>query len=340
MTVYNDLYIRDNFGDTGVIPSTGNPYQSPDIIPYQNGTLDWNTANSTYNGPDIGKAIINNGVNNIYVRAKNLNTVPGAGTTNLYYANASLFLLPKTWTPITSAGGVKALPLADGSGGTSIAAGGIALSNPSFLLTGLPPGPHYCLIAVIQTTAHPITIPASFSTNSAFSDWVQNNPAVGWRNISYAPNSQVQVSRTLEFGNINPKQEYFYFRISGKGFVPNTPVTCQCTDSRCPITQNLTLPAPDAEGNQVTGFQTLVPANFWGDLVITLTSPSGPFPSGAVLTPSYYQIPDMANAMDRKVARRFITESGGNADAEFKSSMLIKLGQYTLKLTDQLNRAV
>jgi len=340
MTMYNDLYIRDNFSDTGVIPSTGNPCQSPDIIPYQNGTLAWSTANSTYTGPDLGKSIINGGVNNIYVRAKNLNTVPGAGAVNLYYANASLFLLPKTWTQITSAGGVKSLSLVDGTGQTSIAAGGIALSNPSFLLTGLPPGPHYCLIATVQTTAHPITIPTSFPTNSAFSQWVQNNPAVGWRNISYAPNAQVQVIRTLAFGNVNQKQEYFYFRIAGRGFVPGTPVNCQCTNSACPINQNLTLPAPDAEGNQITGFQTLVPANFWGDLVITVTSPSGPFPSGATMTTSYYQIPDEGTALDRKMARRFVTESGGKADAEFKSSMLIKLGQYTIKLVDHLNRAV
>ena len=334
MPTYNDLYVRDNFSDTGVTPSAGNPYQSPDIIPYQNSALTWANANSTYSGPDIGKAIINRGINNIYVRAKNLNTVAGSGTVSLFYANASLFLLPSTWTQVMSAGGQSALQLTDGSGNTSIPAGRVAISNPSFLLTGLPPGPHYCLITVVQTTAHPVTIPTTFPSNAAYSQWVQNNPAVGWRNITYSPNTLVQMSRIFEFGNINPTPAYFYFGIVGRGFVPGTAINCQCTDQACPINQNLTLPQPDSLGNQVTGFQTLVPANFWGSMVITATSPSGPFPSGAVLTMTYNQIPDMANELDMAVAKRFFTASGMEENSTITTAMLIKLGECTIRVTD------
>lgn len=334
---YNDLYVRDNFSDTGTYPSTGNPCQSPDIIPYQNGTLSWATANSTYNGPDQGMSIINGGVNNIYVRAKNLNTVAGSGTANLYYANASLFLLPNTWTQIYSAGGAGSLSFVDGSGNPSIAAGGIALSNPSFLLTGLPPGPHYCLIAVVQTAAHPVAIPASFPTNGAFVQWVQNNPAVGWRNIFYQSNTSTQLVRTFNFASVNPTSAYFHFRILGRGFATGTGINAQCTDQSCPINQNMTLPAPDPNGNQITGFDASIPGNFSGNLVITATSPSGSFPAGATLTVTYYQYPSLEDKLDLAVAGIFAVAKEGRSDQY--AAMLIQIGECTISITSNPSQA-
>lgn len=334
MTQYKDLYIRDNFNDTGIIPSTGIAYQSPDIIPYQDKTLTWNDASSTYPGPDIGKAIVNGGINNIFVRARNLNTVAGSGKAELYYTDYSLVLIPSKWVPVLSAGKEKSLPFIDGSGKTSIAPNGIAISNPSFLLTGLPPGPHYCMIAVVQTTAHPVVVPSSFASNAAFAQWVQNNPAVGWRNISYSPNTLTQLSRTMRFGNINLQAAYFTIVITGRGFVPGTMVKSQCTDKACPIDQSAPLPQPDTQGNQVISFVTNVPGNFWGDLVLTATSPGGNFPTGASLTISYYQIPEMSKALDKKMARRFITLSGTGEKADFTTAMLIKVGECTIRISD------
>ncbi|MCK9630048.1 MAG: hypothetical protein M0R30_00240 [Methanoregula sp.] len=338
MTVYNDLYIRDNFGDTGTIPSSGNPWQSPDIIPYQNEMLTGNHAKETYAGPDIGRSIINSGINNIYVRSKNLNTSAGSGRVDLYYADASLFLLPKTWTPVSTAGG-KIPEFVDSSGNTSIAPGEIGLSNPAFLLTGMPAGPHYCFIAVAQTTAHPVTIPPSFVSNAAYSLWVQENPAVGWRNISYSPNTLVQMSRVFHFGNVNPASAYFYFRIVGRGFVPGTKINSQCTDRSCPINVDTPLPEPDDQGNQIAGFQTSVPAGFWGDLVLTATSPTGKFPVGATLTMSYYQIPAQSDRLEMAAAKRFIIASGKEDTPLLTTAMLIKIGECTIAVTDDPKKA-
>ncbi|MBB5747400.1 hypothetical protein [Brevundimonas variabilis] len=329
-TGYNDLYIRDNFSDTGVIPSSGNPCQSPDIIPLQSGSLTWVTANSTYAGPDQGLSIVNGGVNNIYVRARNLNTVAAAGTASLYYADASLFLLPTSWIPVSAAGGSGSVSLVDGAGSASIAAGGVALSSPSFLLTGLPSGPHYCLISVLQTAAHPVQVPASFQTNAAFSVWVQNNPAVGWRNISYQPSGSVQLIRTFSFASINSGPEYFHFRVLGRGFVAGTTVTAQCTDQLCPINQRLTLPAPDVNGNQVTGFDASVPASFSGNLVMTATSPSGAFPPGAVLTMTYYQYPDLNDALEMRAANLFEISRNTEVGPTPVAARLIMIGECTV----------
>jgi hypothetical protein len=129
----------------------------------QDQTLSWDRANSTYNGPDQGKNIINGGVNNIYVRAKNLNTVTGTGSVQLYYAKASLLLNPhdpkNSWQGIQSSTGRSLLSFVNGSNTTLIAAGEVAISNPSFLLTELSPvsQDHYCLTAVVQTPMHPVS---------------------------------------------------------------------------------------------------------------------------------------------------------------------------------------
>jgi hypothetical protein len=330
-TMYNDLYVRDDLGGTGLYPSTVNPCQSPDIIPLQSGTITWATANSTY-GSDQGKSIVNNGVNNVYVRAKNLNNVPGAGTASLYYADASLFLLPTTWNQITAANGTGALSFVDGTGNTNIAAGTIGLSNPSFMLAGMPPGPHYCLITVVQTAAHPVTIPTTFSSNAAFVQWVQNNPAVGWRNISYQANGSIQMTRTYTFASTNSTSAYFHFRVVGKGFATNTAIAAQCTDQACPINQSMTLPAPDSQGNQITGFDTYIPAGFSGTLVMTATSPSGPFPANANLTMSYYQYPSMSNELDMSVAGLFKIARHTEAGPVHYAPMLIKIGECTIQL--------
>lgn len=330
-TPYNDLFVRDNFGDSGSYPSVGTPYQSPDIVPRQSGTLTWATANSTYNGPDQGLSILNPGVNNIYVRAKNLNTVAGTGTVSLYYANASLFLMPNTWTGISSAGGASSLALVDGTGNTSIAAQGVAISSPSFLLAGLPAGPHYCLIAVVQTPTHPVAIPTSFTSNAAFSLWVQNNPAVGWRNISYQPNTAIQMIRTFNFASVNPTSAYFHFRILGRGFVAGTAINAQCTDQTCPINQNMNLSAPDVNGNQITGFDASVPGNFTGNLVFTATSPSGAFPIGATLTVTYYQYPSLDEPLEMKAAGAFrIVKFTDQGNPVHYAPMLIQIGECTM----------
>lgn len=328
--IYNDIYVRDNFNDSGVTPSTGVPYQSPDIIPYQNNSLAWSTANGAYLGPDLGMDIVNGGANNIYVRAKNLNTSAGSGTVSLYYADASLFLAPSTWVPVTVPGGGASATYVGGDGTSVIQPDAVALSNPAFLLSNLPPGPHYCLIAVVQTAAHPTQIPTSFATLGDYVAWVQGTPAVGWRNISYAPSGSAQIIRSYGFANINPTPDYFHVMVQGQGFPVGTPINVQCTDQTCMFNQNLTLPAPDQNGNQITGFDVYVPAAFSGSMVVTAASLSGPFPVGANLAISYYQYPSTSRATDLAVSRTCRISKGSGTQGAPLAASLIKVGECTI----------
>lgn len=336
MSVYNDLYSRDNFGDSGVVPSPGNPWMSPDIIPLQSGTLGWPRVLDTYNGPDIGLPIKNGSSNNIYVRAKNLNlSAAGAGTVQLFYSKASVFLNPP-WTQITAAGGQGSLNLIDSTGNTSIGIQALAINSPAFLLTGLPPvsNDHYCLICVINTSAHQITVPPSFQSNAAFAQWVQTTPAVAWRNLSIVPNGQTQVVRTYGFGNANPTGAYFYFTFTGRGYQTGTGISVQCTDAANPIQWSGTLPAPDPNGNQITGFQNWVigrPNGFSSTAVVTVTSPGGPFPPSATLAFKYYQVPVTMDALHRSAGRFVqVAQVHKKLGAQTFTAFLIPVGECNL----------
>src|ERR1700677_4523378 len=157
---YKDIFIRENFGDTGVYPSQGSVSSSPDIVPYQTGQLTWAQLSSGYaSGPDNGKDIVSPGLNNIYVRAKNLWPGVEQGTVNLYYTKASMLLLPNQWkNNQISANGNVSPPFVGQANSPNIAATEICVANPPFVLQGLAPAPndHYCLIAVAQTVNNPV----------------------------------------------------------------------------------------------------------------------------------------------------------------------------------------
>jgi hypothetical protein len=328
---YNDIYIRDNFGDQGTIPSPGNPCQSPDIIPFQNGTMTPAQLVSTYAGPDQGKSVLTGAPNNVYFRAKNIGTATSSGSGSLYYAKASLLLLPVQWIQATTASGQSAATLIDQNASPTIGQQTICFGNPPFLVQGPPAvNDHYCMIGVVNTPTHPITIPSSFQSNAAFAQWVQNNPAVGWRNISVVPAGSSNFTRSFVFGSTDPQSDRFYFRVIGRNFATGTPVTAQCTDAQCPINVSLTLPQPDPDGNQIAGFEAPVPANFSGTLTVNATSQT-PFPTTVTFSIQYYKIPTGRDPLEKEVSRTIrLPRTGMNGLVSYIEADLVPLGECTL----------
>ena len=262
-------------------------------------------------------------MNNVFVRAKNLNNSVGSGFVNLYFTDCTLFSLPSRWIPVGGASGVYNIAFVDGSSNKNIAPSTVAITQSAFLITNVPGNAHYCLIAVVQTPAHPIGIPTSFQSNAAFSNWVTRNPGVAQRNISHQPSRVTTMISRYTFGNINSGPESFRVRVVGKGFKTGTPVTYQCTDQACPVNQTVTLPAPDTNGNQITGFDLSVPGNFSGTFTVTATTTDPNFPVGATLVTQYFQYPDMSSAFECAVARDVVA-----SDSSVPS--MIKLGECTV----------
>ncbi|HWK89770.1 MAG TPA: hypothetical protein VNP72_07235 [Longimicrobium sp.] len=294
---YQDVFVRDNFGDTGTIPTAGGVSQSPDIIPYGTGILDLTTAASTYAGSDIGQNLVLPGTNNIYVRAKNLQpTGTETARVALYWASSSLFLLPQQWKKnrITAADGTANVSFA-GNGGTTLSPNDICLTQEAFYASNVAfPSidGHPCLIAVVNTPNTTVKIPDSFASFPHFVQWVQNNPAVAWRNVNVVPNTVTQILQKMKFGNLESQPNQFLFSIIGRNVPAGTTVSVQCTDLGCPINQQLTMPAPYAGITSVTGFPQVVPANFQGAITLTASPPAGTqFPANARLTVAYYLAP-------------------------------------------------
>ncbi|WP_306750637.1 hypothetical protein [Saccharothrix yanglingensis] len=334
MPEYADIYVRDSLRDTGVVPSTDNPWASPDIIPNQGDTLTPDQAASTYTD-DIGKRIVNGGLNYFYVRAKNLSPTPESGTVSLHYSKASLLMTPSQWLdqPISTASGLTSVPFLDRSAQRLLAPGDIGLAQPAFMLTSLPAtNDHYCFVAVVTTPRTTVEIPPAFGSNTQFAQWVMNTPAVAWRNVAMINNPRDnQVVASALFGNMDPSPRRVYFRVVGTDMPVGTDVHVQNADTRCPIDERVYLPVPEPDGKQINGFESDVPARYEGGVSMTITTPRNtPFGPGATIRLEYYQVPDQSNDIEASVATDHrVPEADGRAPA-YRS--LVELGRVTLRI--------
>src|SRR5438094_368899 len=99
MPLYQDLFMRDNFGDNGTTPTTDAYISaSPDIIPYGNGTLTQSYLIANYGPPLIDVPFNNNQINNIYVRAKNNFAGAESGQIILFWALGNLLVNVSNWS--------------------------------------------------------------------------------------------------------------------------------------------------------------------------------------------------------------------------------------------------
>lgn len=212
MSVYNDLFLRDNFGDTGQQP-TLDAYvsASPDIIPYGQGTLTTQQLIASYGPPLVNVPVQNNQVNNIYVRAKSNYSGSTQGTIRLYYAPGNLLVNVSRWRN-------QAIPNNNGTMAANVSAtqqNQIAPGDQPFHFTPeLSLGTHFCFVAFIATQLNPNTLPASdFTTWQQFVNWVRNNAWVAWHNVDVVntlpPNGYLA---NLAFMNITGSTQLYAFQ--------------------------------------------------------------------------------------------------------------------------------
>ncbi len=338
MAQYQDLFLRDNVNDTGVYPSQGVAYSSPDIIPYQQQMLEFPLAASSYTAKvDSGKSIVSPGINNIYLRVYNLGTAASSGTVEVFYSLASLLLTPATWEnqPVLTATGVQQVPVQNSSGSQTIASHEIGMGEPSFQRQNLPvsPNDHYCFVGIVRTPSNPVTIPATFATNAAFTQWVQNTPAVAWRNVANVPAGQSTMVLTSAFGNLDSVSHRFYFSLVGQGIPTGSTIEAQCSDPRAHFTKQLPVPAPNPNGEQVTGFEETLPGGFTGALAISVTAPSGvQIGGGAVLQVACHQLPsEEPSEVEREVSRPLLLAvADAGEEPAFRDGEGFEVGRCTM----------
>ncbi|MEO6700314.1 MAG: hypothetical protein ABI140_16550 [Jatrophihabitantaceae bacterium] len=265
-TPYGDLFIRDNFDDTGTVPVLNpNVSCSPDIIPYGSQTLTADQLVASYDGPAYLGAIDLFNSNNIYVRAKNL--YPGAttGQIQLYWAPGNLLVQPSQWRNNMIVNN-NTFPYAALSATSTDQV--VPGDQPFNFVASKDSGAHFCFVATVTTPHTPDPIPATdFTSWDGFVDWVAQNPSVAWHNVDVVSSLPAQgYLASLAFENPDNADQMYAF---------------QCTYSNLPAGSILRVWAlPDA-GSQFFGFDT-------GPLTITDTNGSklvgGNFPAGYATT--------------------------------------------------------
>ncbi len=194
---WSDMYIRDYIDDTGLYPTAGVLSHSPDIIPYGTAPVqDPSTFISDANwSKDLGKDLVANIANYIYVRGQNLANKAQQGKIYLYYSKASLLLYPNLWQN-------NQIKTSDQSDFVDVSASAVGkkfvTQNPFVWAPEMISGDHYCLVARVATVDNPANIPQTGNIQD-FAAFISNNPNFGWRNVAVVDAGSPTWTQTVEY---------------------------------------------------------------------------------------------------------------------------------------------
>jgi hypothetical protein len=283
---WTDLFVRDSLQDTGITPSPGYPYTSPDLICTQQNTYQNPTQVFSANyGLDPNLPAKGNQNNYFYTRAKNLGTQTQGGTMYVYWSTPDLLMYPSRWiqNPMyilvnNQRQFYSPIP--------AVAANQISVTQVPFIWPA-PTVAHYCLVGICATSQHgwDPTNPPSFNTVDEFVMWVRNNQNICWRNLQMVTDPNIpEWDATASFEN--PWNTTPPLLISAKcEKVPvNTSVTLKCTALNINSTQTVTDPNMTLFAPAVT-----CPENFSGYIETTAQTPNGTrWPDGATIITTPY----------------------------------------------------
>ncbi|GAA1956544.1 hypothetical protein [Catenulispora subtropica] len=330
-TIYQDILIRDNFADTGQIPTTGTICASPDIIPYGRDVLGFEEMQQAMNR-DLGKAFLTRGQpNNIYIRAKNIKPEPTHGTVEMYWAPPSLLLAPSQWGVIEAPSGGRLLPLVNGQRNQTIQAQEVCAASQAFEWMGSAAVDtnHYCLIAKVSTDDHHDPMPRSFATNVEFANWVANNPSVAWRNVDLVQKNTKTITRHLLIANLDPQPGTFRIEFEGRGVPNGAALRFTCSDTAAPVDWEGWLPGPDRQGWQRTRTDDFTLPGGLPDTGTTYTLTQDALPETAYVNATLYKVLDNnATDLERDLVEQM---PAGFSSAPVKN--LLRLGNYEVRVT-------
>ena len=193
LQVVPDVYLRDNLGDTGIVPVVGGISASPDIIVRPAAVADPNASfgqgSGTENSATLGYEVEAGQDNYIYVRMKNRG---GADANNVcatvYWSEVSTLVTPDMWHLVGTTPAVN-VPQGD----TLVVSDGVTWSSADIPATG-----HYCFVGIIDHPGDPAPpLPAATDWNG-FMDFIRNQNNVTWRNFNVVDVDPDSAADTLE----------------------------------------------------------------------------------------------------------------------------------------------
>src|SRR5829696_1784867 len=175
-----DVYLRDDVGDTGVVPSSGSISASPDIIVRPNlepdPTASFGEGGGNENSNTLGPPVESDQDNYIYVRMRNRSSTAAANNTTatVYWSEVSTLVTPDRWNLIGTSAGVD-VPAGD----TLVVTDPIVWSAAD-----IPAAGHYCFVGILnqeRDLAPPIPPPDNWDRFTAF---IRNHNNVTWCNFN------------------------------------------------------------------------------------------------------------------------------------------------------------
>jgi hypothetical protein len=179
-----DLYLRDDVGDDGSVPSVGAVSVSPDIAVSK--TLVTAAAAFAAGGSEVERGHDNF----VYVRVSNRNAVAAAGAdVRVYWGEVATLMPPSTWKPLNPPNPplpAGAVPPADAVLNVPASSPPLAAPTITWLQANLPPTGHYCFVAKVN---HPLDPEPDLVTLTwdQFIAYIRNNNNVTWRNFQVVP---------------------------------------------------------------------------------------------------------------------------------------------------------
>jgi len=320
---YLDIFMRDNLVDGGHLPSSGPLCQSPDIIPYGDFPVPFPGAlfTSTY-GQDVGQDVDESHDNYIYVRARNLNPFGlHTGRIHLYYSRSSLLLWPSLW----SQNAIQTLSGGNCASVWTTTFGAIVVGDTPFKWTPLPlpPGAHYCLIARVETQAHPNPVPADGAITD-FGLYVACNPAVVWRNVTLIPRKSLTATVSVDLMVHEPVELFIALEAFGlEGCTVRFGSREAASHPRL-LTKEAVITGP----RQAVGVRTTLPRDFHAPIEVSYRKGRRAVQPGAMLRlAAYYPVVKP----DDPLARFAAPGPAGIGQA-------VLLGEYTLKFIEDEHR--
>ncbi|GAD59285.1 hypothetical protein IWC96_00995 [Brevundimonas sp. BAL450] len=319
MPGYNGLLMRDSLQDTGVIPSPGYPYYSPDLICHEQVADPQSFFTGNYDTDPNQPVQLGSQTNFFYVRTKNLSDGPVSGWyIHCYRSSASLFMTPSIW---------KNNPLYTRSGNPfvqtgSIASGAVGVGQDNFLLDAIS-SPLFCMIGVASPSSTP-SIPDGFTSYGDYVLWVRQNQNVCGRNLTYLQSfPDRQFSRLDALSNPSNEAVPVLAKVEARGPLPaGTTFGVQCAPA------GLNASGDTSNTTLITG-SGMTPAQFDGTVTTWGSLPAGvnTWPPGATLTTTLYYGQDIGHAAHQygEPWERFSVRPG-EIEGMPRDGVLVRLG--------------
>ena len=174
-----DVYLRDNVGDDGTVPTMGGISASPDVIvrpvPIPNPQGAFGEGSGSENSQTLGFRVEAGQDNHIDVRMRNRGGAAENGVTaRVYWSPVSTLVTPALWTEI----GVTP-PVTVPVGDTLTVSD--ALVRPA---ADIPGEGHYCFVAVLDHAADPAPVLPSPTDFNGFRSFIRGQNNATWRNFN------------------------------------------------------------------------------------------------------------------------------------------------------------